>query len=214
MPAVKQRKPKTAFSPREFDELLSRFSVESGSEVDDAFFAALQMCDRAGLTFRDAARNVYGQDDQIAALKTQLEEGRCLGDGETDLALDRAAEVITQLKSERQELTGQLTAERARTARLRDQNQRLQKDSALCGACHRKREILAVVTGIAILAGCLRWLPAHGLKPWSLALGTVLSALLPLAVTLGRWRWLLFSRKVKWVSARDNELVRWWKELA
>jgi hypothetical protein len=189
---------KNAFDRKHFDEILQCFNAATAKEVDAAFCDALRICDRLQMPFRDVVQHVYGHDERLTELQDELTE---------------ALEDRLRRDKERSRLAEQLAELRGTCSALTAANQRLQQGARFCPACERLRRVLAVIAGLLVGAAWLRLFLPHGLRPWSLIVTAVLT-LGPLAIVFWRWHWLLLSRKIKYVSRTDNDLIRWWKGLA
>jgi hypothetical protein len=198
MPIEQKENARNGLDRKQFDEILQRFNADTAEEVDVAVCDALRFCDLRRLSFRDVVGRVYGLDDRVTGLQHELAAAR---------------QENANGKEERGKFAQALAEMRARCSALRGENDRLQQGARYCRRCENLRRALAVIGGLALGSGWLLCLPLHGLKPWPLALGGTTLAAMPLLYTVGRWYWLLFSRKVRWRSVRDNEVVRWWKEL-
>jgi hypothetical protein len=185
MPVEQKENARNGLDRKQFDEILQRFNADTAEEVDAAVCDALRFCDHRRLPFRDAVCLAYGHDDSELAV-TRHERGKF-------------AQALDEL--------------RTRYDALRGENDRLQQGARYCRGCENLRRALAAIGGLAVGSGWFLYRPFHGLKPWPLVLGGTALAAMPLLCTVGRWYWLLFSRKVRWKSVRENEVVRWWKEL-
>jgi hypothetical protein len=198
MPVEQKKSARNGLDRKQFDDILERFNAETAEEVNDAVCDALQYCDRRRIAFRDAVCLVYGQDDQITEVLRELAAAR---------------QENADGKAERGRLAQMLAEMRTRCSALSDENSRFQEGARYCRRCYSLRLILAVIGGLVLGTAWVLWLPSHGLKPWPVALGGTVLCATPLLYTIGHWYWLLFSRKVRWRSLRDNEVMRWWKEL-
>ena len=198
MPVEQKENARNGLDRKQFDEILQRFNADTAEEVDVAVCDALRFCDLRRLPFRDVVGRVYRQDDRVTGLQHELAAAR---------------QENTISKEERGKFAQALDELRTRYSALRGENDRLQQGARYCRRCENLRRALAAIGGLALGSGWFLHLPSHGLKPWSLALGGIALPAMPLLCTIGRWYWLLFSRKVRWKSVRDNEVVRWWKAL-
>jgi hypothetical protein len=198
MPVEQKENARNGLDRKQFDEILQRFNADTAEEVDAAVVDALRFCDRRRLPFRDVVCLAYGQDDRATEFQRQLAAAR---------------QENANAKEERGKFVQALDELRTRCTALRGENDRLQQGARYCRGCENLRRALAVIGGLTLGSGWFLHVPFHGLKPWPLALGGTALAAIPFLCTVGRWYWLLFSRKVRWRSVRDNEVVRWWKEL-
>jgi hypothetical protein len=197
MPAVQQQnRRKNGLDGRQFDEILQRFNAETAEEVDAAVCDALRFCDQMRMSFCDVVRNTYGHDERVAELDDRLGQARV---------------AFARMEAERKKLADQLVEWRSKCSALSGENERLGQGARYCRGCERLRRILAVLAGFVLSASWLRLFSAHGLLYWVPAL---VLALIPFACCWCRWHWLLFRRKVRWTSWKDNDLVRWWKGLS
>jgi len=195
MPSTQQTDRRIALDHKVFDEILRRFNADTAEDVDAAVCDALRVCDRLRMTFFDVVRLIYGRNEQVTSLEENLRDA--LEDSaRKDRERGALAEVVADL--------------RRRYSALASENSRLRYGARFCRRCEWLRRVLSVIVGLFLCACSVRLFGVRGPRLW--AVHAVL-AFGPLALTLARWQWLLFSRKTNWKSIRDNELVRWWKGL-
>jgi hypothetical protein len=198
MPATQEQSGRrNGFDRTHFHEILQRFNSETAEEVDSAVCDALRVCDRLRMSFCDAVLHTYGSDERLAELEAQL-----------TVALEECA----RKEKQRSYMEAQVHRAWRKFAELSAENARFRLGVQYCEGCERSRRVLAGAAGLLMGAASLRLFLPHGLTRWSVTVIAIL-AFSPLTLTYCRWRWLLFSRKVKWNSKNDNEIVRWWKGL-
>jgi len=181
MPAQNAR---ARFPAEDFAAIVERFDTGDQDELLEAVGAAFRFCDRYRMPFSEAAKLAYAPDTGALAELRIREKQK-----DDEIAKFKAA----------------LAGLRSTCGQLKEQNAMLAEGAKLCPNCETWRRVLAGIAGALAAAGwCYAVLPVPVWAFWSVA-GVL--ALGPVGGVYLRWRWFLFSRKIRFRSFIDNAIA-------